>query len=90
MAAMAENNVDLRIAEMQQLYKEKGIKYGNENYKVIGKMLQNFFPTGVTLRTHEDFCRFFLLGMQCLKLSRSAVNFVNNGHPVRIRMLLSL
>ena len=46
----------------------------------VGGALASIFPEGVTLRTPEDFARFFYLTMVQMKLSRYA-NAFHEGSP---------
>ena len=57
--------------------------YGNSHkgYQINGRMLLNFFPEGLTLKTEADFSRFILFVMCSVKFCRYANNFAKGGHP---------
>jgi hypothetical protein len=60
-------------------YVERHKVYG-KNWPKIACMLQAMFPDGITLRTEEDFTRFYFLVSIVQKLTRYGNNFSNGGH----------
>jgi hypothetical protein len=69
---------DLR--EKASLYEERNKLYG-DNYKFFGQVMMGLFPTGIELRTPDDFNRFGVFVQMVAKMTRISQQFVAGGHP---------
>jgi hypothetical protein len=67
------------LANLGQLYRERNPTYG-DNYRHAGKVLRGMFPTGIMLRTEEEFNRFHLVVMMLSKISRYSRCVRTGGH----------
>jgi len=70
---------DKILDEAADTFRKRFPVYG-KNAPKIGGAMAAMFPEGITLRTPEDFTRFYLLIMVITKLSRYVNNFTNGGH----------
>lgn len=66
------------LEAMAKTFRERNAVY-KDNYKMVGRVMEAFFPDGVTLKTQDDFNRWHLFELKIIKLTR----FVNSGllHP---------
>lgn len=62
------------LERMAHTYRERNAAYG-ENFALMGPIMKSLFPSGIALRTPEDFELFHLLDWLVGKLSR----FVQTG-----------
>lgn len=51
----------------------------NHGYKRIGKILYDFFPNGLELKTAEDFARFQAFTFVIIKMNRYAQKLTSGG-----------
>jgi hypothetical protein len=61
------------LIEMAETFRERNAVYG-DNCVMVGKVMEDLFPNGITLRTAEEHERFHLLYMIIVKLTRFAVS----------------
>jgi len=66
------------LIELSEFYKKKNAMYGS-TYLQFGELMNIMFPTGLILKTPEDFNRFALLNHMMNKIMRSAALFVEGG-----------
>ena len=59
------------LAEMANTFRERNKVYG-DNYKRVGDVMIAMFPSGVQLRTAEDFNTWHLFELMIVKLTRFA------------------
>jgi len=71
---------DQALHELATLYKLKNSLYG-DSYKQAGNLLSSLFPTGIDLRSPEEYNRFCILVHIVTKLSRYCNNFDNANEP---------
>jgi len=68
------------LLDAAKTYRERHVYYGNNSPKV-GGALAAMFPEGLTLRTPQDFTRFYLFVLAIMKASRYANNITKaEGH----------
>lgn len=67
------------LREAAAVYEERNKIY-KDNYKHIGEVMCGMFPEGVTLKTVDDFNRFFCYFQAVGKLTRYAAQFNAGGH----------
>jgi hypothetical protein len=70
---------DQVLDDAARTYRERHPIYGR-NWHKVGGALAAMFPEGITLRTPEDFTRFYLFVLQIMKQTRYAHNFASGGH----------
>lgn len=70
---------DQMLRDAAATFEERGKIYG-DNWLRIGPMLAALFPQGVMLRSPEDFNRFHLFMLKCVKLTRYGVTWDQGGH----------
>jgi hypothetical protein len=68
-----------RLRDAAALFEKRNAEYG-DNYRVMGDTLKAMFPSGLTVRTEEEWVRIFLLIMCVMKTTRYAKNFLRGGH----------
>jgi hypothetical protein len=68
-----------RLRDAAALFEKRNAEYG-DNYRVMGNTLKAMFPSGLTVRTEEEWVRIFLLIMCVMKTTRYAKNFLRGGH----------
>ena len=76
---MARNTAEV-LEQGAQTFKDRQPIYGN-NLPKIGGALAAMFPDGLTLKTEQDFGRFYCFLMTVVKQTRYANNFSTGGHP---------
>lgn len=67
------------LKEAGETYAERHKVYG-DNYKLVGKVLEQLFPDGITLKTADDHNRFHIMMLSVVKLSRYVNNWDSGGH----------
>lgn len=67
------------LSALGEIYKERNKVYGDD-YKRHGDVMLALFPTGIVLRSPEDYNRYSCLILIVAKISRYANNFNNGGH----------
>lgn len=60
------------LEEMAQTFRERNKQYG-DNWKMVGQVMAVLFPTGVQLRTAEDYDVWHLFELKIVKLTRFAI-----------------
>jgi hypothetical protein len=68
-----------RLREAAALFEKRNAEYG-DNYRVMGPVLRAMFPSGLTIKTEEEWVRIFLFIMNVMKTTRYAKNFLRGGH----------
>lgn len=64
-------NVPDLLRAMAQTYEERNAVYG-DNFKNVGAVMMALFPTGIVLRTEEEFNSWHLFELMVVKLTRFA------------------
>lgn len=59
------------MEEMLVTFRERAKVYG-DNYLIIGKVMADLFPQGITLKTEEEHNRYHLFLMTMIKATRAA------------------
>jgi hypothetical protein len=72
-------SVPQNLAEAREIYKCRGIEYG-EGWRRVGGILMEFFPGGLCLDTPESFGRFATFCTMINKLNRYAESICESGH----------
>lgn len=62
------------------LFEERNKTYKNTTEQ-CGKILNDLFPNGITLKKWEDYERFHILVLIVVKLVRYGNNWEEGGHP---------
>lgn len=70
---------DKFLDESAATYREKSKEYG-DNFLQLGHVLAAYFPGGITLVSPDDFNRFHLFMMKCIKDARYVQNWEKGGH----------
>jgi len=68
------------LREAASTFESKNEEYG-DGWKKFGAIMMSLFPTGLELKTEEDFSRFAILNIMVAKLDRYCKNFNKGGHP---------
>ncbi len=63
-----------------ETFAERAKVYGEEGYRSHSKLVSSLFPEGITLKTEDEFTRFWLFNMLIVKLTRYATNYAKGGH----------
>lgn len=82
---MKKNAGDI-LLEMGETFKERNKMYKN-NFFNVGSILDELFPSGLSLNSGEDFTRFQMILMVVGKLTRYAANWEQGGHQDSIHDL---
>lgn len=72
------------MLEGMNTFKERNAVYKN-NWWPAGRILREMFPSGITLKTEDDFTRFAVLVQKAGKMTRYAANFHEGGHSDSIK-----
>mgnify|MGYP003705232801 CR=1 FL=1 len=67
------------LEQCADMYRLKHTMYG-DNYRLVGKVMNNLFPDGITVKTVDDWNRLHLLFLSIVKITRYTNNFHNGGH----------
>lgn len=67
------------LRKAAQTYEERGRVYG-DNYKLFGHVLAAMFPSGLTIRSVDDWNRIGIFVQVMSKVTRYANNFTKGGH----------
>lgn len=73
------DKVPMRLRKAADIYEQRAKTYG-DNYQHFGKVMNGFFPHGLSLTTEEEFNRLGLFVMMASKLTRYAQNFKRGGN----------
>lgn len=73
------NRVSEILKEASKTFESRNAEYGDA-YKRHGKIMKQFFPNGIVLKTENDFQRFQLFQATVGKLNRYASSFEFGGH----------
>lgn len=65
---------DQILEAMANTFRERNAVYG-DNWKTVGNVMEALFPEGIVLSSPSDFCRWHLLELLVVKLTR----FANSG-----------
>jgi hypothetical protein len=68
-----------RLRDAAALFEKRNAEYG-DNYRTMGPVLRAMFPSGLTIKTEEEWVRIFLLIVNVMKTTRYAKNFMRGGH----------
>ena len=64
-------SVPQKLTSLGKIYAERNTVYGDD-YVHAGKVLAGYFPRGITLKTPEDFRRFYMYVHMVGKMNRYA------------------
>lgn len=67
------------LEQCADVYRQKRVVYG-DNYRLIGKVMNNLFPEGITVKSVDDWNRLHLLFLSVVKITRYTNNFQKGGH----------
>jgi hypothetical protein len=70
---MKKTSADNVLASMSETFREKNKVYV-DNYVMVGKVMQAFFPDGVVLASAADFELFHLFELKVVKLTRFIIS----------------
>ena len=73
-------SVPQALSDLGSLYEERNALY-KDNYLHFGATMVGLFPSGITLKTAEDFNRFCIFVQMMHKQSRYARSILSGGHP---------
>jgi hypothetical protein len=74
------------LEDAANTFRERAKIYGN-NWRTIGDMLAGLFPSGLSVKTADDWNRLHLLLLIAVKFTRYSNNFAAGGHADSVRDL---
>jgi len=75
---------DQVLHEAADTYRERNSMYG-DNFRIFPAVMKALFPSGITLKTYEDWMRIQFMMLDAVKSTRYAQNFHLGGHQDSIR-----
>ena len=70
--------VSAHLKGLADLFAERNAVY-KDNFRMVGKLLEAMFPSGIMLLTEEHYNKFHLFMLAIVKLSRYVINY-DEGH----------
>lgn len=80
---VTQTKVGSILRDGADLYDRKNADYG-DSWRKQGRILAAMFPNGITLKTEEDFTKFFVVTRMIDKLNRATnIEFITKGQQVK-------